>query len=175
MPQASSKRVLLGRIATAHGIRGDVLVRSFAADPADIAAYGPLTDPAGARSFMLNVVRVTAKGVICRVAGVTDRNGAEALAGTDLYVDRDRLPPPADGEFYHVDLIGLAVVDPQGVPLGQVVSVQNFGSCDLLEIRLIDRAATELVALTDAFVPTIDVPGGRVVVRLPNLVDPESE
>ena len=162
-----SDRILLGRITGAHGIRGEVVLRSYAAVPADIAAYGPLGDEAGARSFQLKVVRVSDKGVIARVAGVTDRNGAEALAGTDLYVARARLPKAAEGEYYHADLIGLAAVSPDGAAIGEVVAVQNYGAGDLLEIRLAGSPKTELVPFKNAFVPTVDLVQRRVVVVMP--------
>jgi 16S rRNA processing protein RimM len=162
----SQKRILLGRIAAAHGIRGDVLVKTFTGRPQDIAAYGPLGD-GGGRTFEIKVVRVTPKGgVVASIAGVRDRNAAEALKGTPLYVDRDRLPAPDAGEYYHADLIGLAAVDSEGRPLGEVVAVYNHGAGDLLEVRLADTAKTELVAFTDAFVPEVDLKARRVVVRL---------
>jgi 16S rRNA processing protein RimM len=167
MTDPPAKRVLLGRIAAAHGIRGEVLVKSYAAAPQDIAAYGALTNADGTQALVLKVVRVTSKGVICRVAGVTDRNGAEALAGTDLYVDRARLPPPPEGEYYHVDLIGLAALAPDGSHIGTVAAVRNYGGGDLLEIRLSQKPVTELVPLTEAFVPTVDIQSGHVVVSLP--------
>ena len=164
---ATAKRVLLGRVAGAHGIRGDVVVQTFTGEPANCAAYGPLSDAAGTRSFVLKVVRVTPKGVIARIGGVTDRNGAEALAGTELYVARDRLPAVRDGEFYHADLIGLAAVTPDGASLGRVVAVQNFGAGDLIEIELAGTRRTELVPFSDAFVPAIEIAAGRIVIALP--------
>lgn len=162
-----TKRILLGRISAAHGIRGDVLVKSFAAAPEDIASYGPLTDAAGSRSFRLSTVRSTAKGVICRIDGITDRNAAEGLRGTELWVDRDRLPPPGPGEYYHVDLIGLSAFDPDGRRIGKVAAIQNYGATDILEIARDDGSGSELVPLTDAFVPSIDVEAGRLVVIPP--------
>lgn len=160
--------ILLGRITGVHGIRGEVVVQSFAAEPEGIAAYGPLSDKAGQRTFALKVVRMTPKGaVIARVAGITDRTAAEALKGTDLYIAREKLPPPDEGEFYHADLIGLTAVSPEGAPLGAVVGVHNFGAGDLIEVRLAAGGETELVPFTDAFVPTVDIPGRRVVVILP--------
>jgi 16S rRNA processing protein RimM len=161
----AARRILLGRIAGAHGIRGEVLIKAFTERPEDIAAYGPLDDGSG-RPLTVGVVRVTPKGVIARIAGVGDRNGAEALKGASLYVDRDRLPTPDDGEFYHADLIGLAAVDPHGRSLGEVVGVYNHGAGDLLELRLAETGKTELVAFTDAFVPEVDLAARRVVVRL---------
>jgi 16S rRNA processing protein RimM len=159
------RRILLGRIAAAHGICGEVLVKTFTERAQDIAAYGPLEDGTG-RTFKLKVVRVTPKGVVARIAGIADRNGAEALKGACLYVDRDRLPPPDDGQYYHADLIGLAAVDPDGRPAGEVVAVLNHGAGDILEIRLAGSGKTELVAFTDAFVPEVDLARRRAVVRL---------
>lgn len=172
---AEGQRILLGRIAAAHGVRGEVLIKTFTERPQDIAAYGPLDD-GGGRTFKLKVVRVTPKGgVVAAVAGVGDRNAAEALKGAPLYVDRDRLPAPDEGQFYHADLIGLAAVDPEGRPVGEVVAVHNHGAGDLLEVRLAGTGKTELVAFTDAFVPAVDLAARRVVVRLTGEDEPTRE
>ena len=162
---AGEQRILLGRIAAAHGIRGEVLIKTFTERPEDIAAYGPLDDGRG-RALTVKVIRVTPKGVIARVAGVNDRNGAEALKGVSLHVDRERLPLPDDGTYYHADLIGLAAVDPEGRPVGEIVGVYNHGAGDLLEVRLAGTGKTELIAFTDTFVPEVDLAARRVVVRL---------
>ncbi len=161
----TGKRIRLGRIAGAHGIRGEVLITTFTERPEDIAAYGPLDD-GGARTFTIEAVRVTGKGVVARLAGVRDRNAAEALRGAPLYVDRARLPAPAEGEFYHADLVGLAAVDAEGRPVGEVVGVHNHGAGDILEVRLAETGKTDLIAFTDAFVPEVDLAARRVVVRL---------
>lgn len=160
------KSILLGRIAGAHGIRGEVLIRVFTTRPEDIGAYGPLSD-GGTRTFKIESARVTAKGVVARLHGINDRNEAEALKGAELYVDRDRLPAAAEGEFYHADLIGLTAVDPEGRPVGEIVGVHNYGAGDLLELRLAGYKTTELVTFTEAFVPEVDLAARRVVVRLP--------
>lgn len=165
------RRILLGRIAGAHGIRGDVLIRSFAGDPQDIAAYGPLTDADGKRSFTIKAARVTNKGVVARIAGVADRNGAEALVGVELYVDRDRLPEPEPDTFYHSDLVGLAAVAPDGSPIGRIAAVVNYGAGDILEIAVGDSGATELVPFSPAYVPDVDIAGGRVTVVLPESIE----
>ena len=162
-----AQRILLGRIVAAHGIRGDVVIDSYAGDPGDIGAYGPLSSEDGAKHFEVRVVRVTPKGVVARVAGVTDRNGAEALKGTALYAPRARLPEAADGEYYYADLAGLRADDEAGNRVGAVVAVQNYGAGDLLEVRLDGQSATELIPFTDAFVPVVDIPAGRVVVVMP--------
>lgn len=158
-------RVLLGRITGAHGIKGEVMVHAFTENPENIAGYGPLSDKGGTRTFELSVVRVTEKGVVARVAGVADRTQAEALKGSELWIDRDRLPEAEEGEFYHADLIGLAVVSPDGARIGTVVAVQNYGAGDLLEIRPEGARRSELVAFTRDFVPVVDLDAGRVVIN----------
>lgn len=165
---AGAGTILLGRIVGAHGIKGDVIVHSFAAVPEDIAAYGPLSDKAGGRTFKLRVLRMTPKGaVIGRIAGVTDRNAAEALKGVELYVARDKLPEPDEDEFYHADLVGLAAVSADGQAIGQVVAVQNYGAGDLLEIRIPGARDTALVPFTDSFVPRVELTARQVVVVMP--------
>lgn len=163
-------RILLGRIAGAHGIRGEVLIKTFTAAPEAIAGYA-LGDAGGTRSFRITSARATPKGVVARLEGVADRNAAEALKGVELYVARSALPPAAEGEFYHADLVGLAAVDAAGTVLGTIVAVQNFGAGDLLEIRLAGTAKTELVPFTEALVPEVDIAARRVVVVLPPAVD----
>lgn len=160
-------RVLLGRIVGAHGIRGDVTIDTYTAQARDIAAYGPLESEDGARSFQIKVVRETAKGVVAHIKTIDDRNAAEALKGTALFVQRARLPAPEEGEFYHADLVGLRVESADGNRLGEVVSVENYGAGDLLELRLDGVRKTELIPFTETFVPDVDIAGGRVVVALP--------
>jgi 16S rRNA processing protein RimM len=169
----SDGRILLGHISAAHGLKGEVLVKTYTGAPQDIAAYGPLESEDGGRRVALKVMRVTPKGVIARIAGVGDRTAAEALAGLRLYVERAALPPADEGEFYHADLLGLTAVSEDGTTVGEVVAVENYGAGDLLEIRLAGTGRTELVPFTDAFVPTVDLAGRRVVVLMPELVAAE--
>lgn len=164
--RTEGRRILLGHISVAHGIRGEVLVKTHTCDAAAIASYGPLTDADGKAPLKLKVQRVTPKGVVARVAGVSDRNGAEALKGRELWVERAALPEPEDDSYYHEDLIGLVAVDETGAEIGTVLAVQNFGASDLLEIRKTDSRATELVPFTKAFVPTVDLAARRVVIAL---------
>lgn len=160
-------RILLGRIAGAHGIRGDVLIESYAEVPQDIATYGPLQTEDGAQSFEISIVRVTPKGVIARVAGISDRTGAEGLKGRRLYVDRTQLPAPEENEFYRADLVGLRAEDQAGNAIGTILAVQNYGAGDLLEVRLTGSPKSELVPFTETYVPVVDLAGKRVVVVLP--------
>jgi len=170
-----SARILLGRISGAHGIRGEVVIHAYTVTPESIGAYGPVFDKAGVRSFEVASARATPKGVVARLKGVGDRTAAEALKGVELYVNRDRLPAAAEGEFYHVDLIGLAAVDPEGKQIGEIVAVQNFGAGDLLEIRLAASGKIELVPFTEAVVPEIDIAAGRAVVAMPAASGDEEE
>jgi 16S rRNA processing protein RimM len=164
---SDKKLILLGHIAGAHGIRGEVLVKTYTGSPEDIATYGPLTDAAGTKSYKLKVVRVTPKGVIARIAGIADRNAAERLKGTALHVPRAAMGEAAEGEYFYSDLIGLAAVSPDGSAIGTIKAVENFGAGDLLEIAFAGSAKTEFIAFTDANVPTVDIIGGRVIVVMP--------
>lgn len=161
--------VLVARIGAAHGIKGEVRIKAFTADPAALAGYGPLQAPDG-RRFEIETLRPAAGTspdmLVVRLKGVRDRNAAEALNGLDLLVPRDRLPAPEDDDFYHADLIGLAAVTPDGTSLGTVVAVPNYGAGDLLEIAP-KSGATVLVPFTHAVVPEVDIAGGRVVVDPP--------
>jgi len=168
------RRVLLGRITAPHGIRGEVVIESYAGQPQDVAAYGPLENEDATRQFDVTVVRVTTKGVIARLKGVADRTEAETLKGLKLYVDRARLPAAEEGEFYHADLVGLRAHDRAGQPIGRIVAVQNYGAGDLLEVRLEGSPKTELIPFTEAFVPEVDVADGRAVINMPTS-EPDEE
>lgn len=163
--------VLLGHIVGAHGIRGAVLVKSYTAEPEAIADYGALEDEAGAVRYTLSVEGATAKGLICRVAGVADRTQAEALKGTGLYVPRDRLPPAEDGSYYHADLVGLSAVGEDGAALGTVAAVANYGAGDILEVRAAGEKRTALYPMTEAVVRRVDLDAGLIVLVPPDEVD----
>jgi 16S rRNA processing protein RimM len=163
---SSSPRVCVGQFAGAHGVRGLARLKPFTAVADDVVRYGPVESEDAARRFALERVG-RAKGVlIVRVEGVGDRDAANALTGTRLYVARDRLPAPADGEFYFADLIGLAVAAPDGAPLGAIRAVHDFGAGTLLELTLADGSAV-LVPFTEAVVPKIDLTRRSAVVALP--------
>jgi 16S rRNA processing protein RimM len=173
--EAKPRRILLGRIAGAHGIRGEVVIHAYTQAPENIGAYGPLSDADGTRMFTVASARVTQKGVVARLEDVNDRNAAEALKGVELYVDRERLPATDGDEFYHADLVGLAAVDRSGETLGTIVAVHNFGAGDLLEIRLAATGKTELIAFADPVVPEVDIAAGRVVVVMPTIDTAEDQ
>ncbi len=163
------RRVCLGVITGAHGVRGLVRVKSFTEVPEDVAAYGPLSDEDGARVLTLFVTGRSKDALLARVEGVVDRDQALALKGTRLYVPRDVLPALDEEQtFYHADLLGLAAEDPEGRPLGRVVAVHNFGAGDILEL---DGEGRRLVPFTRQAVPVVDLDGGRLVVELPEEVE----
>lgn len=172
---ATSRNILLGEIGAAHGIKGEVSVRSFTENPADIARYGPLADAAGKRTFTLTSVRVTAKGVIARIAGIDDRTAAEKLRNIKLYVPRDRLPAPEEGAYYYEDLIGIEAVDDTGRSVGTVAAVVNYGAGDLIEIARPGEKETLLLPFTNACVPDVDLAARRLTIQLPDYTEAPPE
>ncbi len=164
-----TERLCVGMIVGAHGVRGLVRVKPFTDVPEDVAAYGPLTDQAGARSFVLTPKNRSKGVLLCAIDGVDDRTAVEALKGVRLYADRSALEAVAleEDEFLAADLIGLAAEWPDGTALGTVRSVQDFGAGDVLEITLAAAPRSVVVPFTLACVPTIDLAAGRVVVDPP--------
>ncbi len=142
------------------------MVRTYTADPEAIAAYGPLADIKGEKSYVLHIVRVTDKGVVARVDGVSDRTAAEGLRGIELYVAREKLPAADDTEYYHADLIGLTAILESGEEFGRVAAIQNFGAGDLLEIAR-EMAPSEFIPFTNANAPVVDLDAGTVTVVPP--------
>lgn len=150
-------------IGAAHGIKGELRVKSFTGDPLAIAEYSPLYSEDG-RAFAILDIRMQKDMAVVRFKGVADRNSAEALTGTALFVDRDMLPDELEEEeFYHADLVGLEALDLEDAPIGKVIAVQNFGGGDILEIARAGRT-TVLVPFTKAAVPVVDMSGRRLTV-----------
>jgi 16S rRNA processing protein RimM len=156
----------MGVIAGAHGIKGEVRVKSFTAAPEAIAAYGPLEDERGGRRLALTLTGTVRGMLIARVEGVGDRNAAERLKGTRLYLSRAALPEPKEDEYYHADLIGLAAVLRDGSTFGQVRAVHDYGAGDSLEIERPDGRLV-LVPFTEAAVPEVDMANRRLVIDPP--------
>src|SRR4051812_8291245 len=172
---AQDKRVCVGVVTGAHGVRGAVRLKSFTAEPENIASYGPLEDESGTRRFALRVVG-SAKGVlIAAISGIDDRDRAEAMRGLRLYLPRSSLPPPGDEEYYHADLIGLTAARADGMPIGTVRAVHDFGAGDMLEIAR-SEGQPVMVPFTREVVPIIDFDAGRLVIDPPpGLLEPGKE
>ena len=159
-------RICVAQIGAAHGIRGEVRLRSFTENPAAIADYGPLESEDGARHFTIETLRPAKDHFVVRLAGVGDRNAAEKLVNLRLYVSRDRLPPIEEEDtYYHTDLIGLAAVSEDGSALGTVTAVHNFGAGDLVEIKPHGGGEPLMVPFNETTVPEIDMKARRMIVR----------
>ena len=168
--------VLLGVFGAAQGVRGEVRVKSYTADPKAIGGYGALTDKAGARAFAFESLRALKDDMlVARVKGVATREGAEALNGVEIFARREQLPPPGEDEFYYDDLVGLEAVTREGSRLGRVVALRNFGAGDILEIAPEGGGETLLMPFTRAVAVEIDFAGGRIVIEPPREVEGEGE
>tara|TARA_R100000322_G_scaffold39804_4_gene24738 strand:- start:2409 stop:2921 length:513 start_codon:yes stop_codon:yes gene_type:complete len=169
----SDARICVGAFAGAFGVHGDVRLKSFCAEPEDIATYGPLWTEDGARSFTLSIDRAVKNGFAVQVDGIRTKEDADALKGLRLYADREALPSLPDDEFYHADLIGLSVMDTGGAERGKVSAVHNHGAGDLLEVSGPGLKTPALIPFTLANVPTVDLASGRIVIDPPEGALPE--
>ena len=162
-------RILLGVVGRPHGVRGLVHVHAYAADPASLAVYGPLQDERGGTWTLAWRGEGVAQLRDASGQPVADRDAAARLTNLKLYVERDRLPPPDEEEFYLSDLVGLAAVRPDGAALGRVTVVHDYGAGPSLEIVAAEVPGNKplLVPFTRACVPTVDVAAGQLVVVPP--------
>jgi 16S rRNA processing protein RimM len=174
MARRASEWVCVAAVATAHGIRGALKLRCFTERPEDAAAYGPVYDKHGHRLFELEVIGQCRGGILARAEGIADRNAAEALRGTELFVPRAALPDLGPDEFYHSDLEGLEVLRSDGARLGMVRALANFGAGDVLEVSVAD-GRTLALPFDQETVRAVDLEAGRLVVEPPPelLVDSE--
>jgi 16S rRNA processing protein RimM len=163
-------KVCVARIGAAHGVRGAVKLWTFTEDPFAVKAYGPLSTKDGARHLEVASAREAKDHLVATFKGVTTREDAERLNGIELYIARDKLPATEDDEYYHADLIGLVAVTTTDEPLGRVIAIHNFGAGNIIEIAP-PAGITMLLPFTNAVVPTVDIPGGRVVIELPDEVE----
>jgi 16S rRNA processing protein RimM len=169
--QDPASRILVGRFGAPHGVRGEIRIKSYTADPIALAGYAGLSDQDGARSFHIESARPVKDDIIvARLRGVNDRNAAEALTNTEIYVSRDALPPPDEEEFYIADLIGMRAELADGRPFGVITNVLNFGAGDILDIAL-EGGGTRLLPFTRACAPHVHVKERRVVVDPPEEVE----
>ncbi|HKY94410.1 MAG TPA: ribosome maturation factor RimM [Kiloniellales bacterium] len=164
---ARDRLVLLGAIASVHGVRGLVKLKAFTEREEDLVAYGPLTDARGERQFRIELKGRTGGLLLAAIEGITTREAAERLRGTELYVERDALPPAGAESWYRTDLEGLAAVTAAGEAVGRVEQVLDYGAGGVLQIRRTDGSEL-LLPFSDAYVPTVDVVGGTVTVVVPD-------
>ena len=157
----TEKRVALAAIAGAHGVKGEVRLKLFSDSVASLAQHAKVY--VGGVEHRLLGVRDGGKTAIARFEGVSDRSAVEALRSQLVEVDRADLPPLDEGEYYHADLVGLPCVDREGQSLGAVISVENFGAGDLLQVEL-TNGKRSLIPFRDGIA---DLEDGWV------LIDPE--
>lgn len=178
MSTTADKPVLLGVIGAPHGVRGQVRIKSFTADPLALGDYGALFDAKGA-TFEIADLRQAKGVVVATLKGVTTREAAEALGGTELFVARDQLPDEIldQDEFFIEDLVGLTTADETGALTGTVVAVHNYGAGDMIEVRLQSGGQTTLYPFTRAVVPDVDLAAGRLTLVPPGeiIVQPGAE
>ena len=168
----SGDLLLMGVIVGVHGIRGEVKIKTFSQSPEAIADYGALRNGSGTEKFKIKRHRVAKGVVVAKLIGVNDRNAAEALKGTELYLPRDRLPELSDAdEFYHADLVGLRAEQPDGTLLGTVIALQNFGGGDMVEVEPEGGGETWFVPFTHEAVPEVNIDEGRIVVVRPDEIE----
>jgi 16S rRNA processing protein RimM len=172
MDRQASDWVCVAAVATAHGIRGALKLRCFTERPEDAVAYGPVYDKQGKRLFALRMIGRSRGGILVEAEGIADRNAAEALRGTELFVPRTALPDLGPEEFYHSDLEGLDVVRADGARLGVVRALANFGAGDILEVMVGD-GRTVALPFDHETVRAIDLEAGRLVVEPPAELLPE--
>jgi 16S rRNA processing protein RimM len=161
-----AKEVLLAAVIAPQGLKGAVKAKLFTAAPDSLMRYPVLHDGKG-RRFTITAFRSGKKGeAVMSFEGVESREAAEALKGLGLYIDREALPETGEEEFYHADLVGLEAQDQEGRIIGKLAAIHNFGAGDVVEITRPD-GDNVLLAFTRETVPVIDIPGGRVVVAVP--------
>lgn len=169
---APDTRILIGRFGAVHGVRGEIRIKSFTADPMDLARYGTVQTLDGRRLTIARSRHVKDDMLVVSLEGVSSRNDVEALVNQDIFIDRAQLPPAEDEEFYLADLIGLEARLASGERYGVIRNVVNFGAGDILEVER-DTAYTALLPFTKAVAPEVRLAQGYVVVAPPAEVDGE--
>lgn len=160
--------VLVGAIAGAFGVKGEVRLKSFTSEPEDIASYGPLFTEDGSQSFQVRLSGRLKNALSARLSGISSKEQADRMKGMKLFVPREAFPQLPDDEFYHADLIGLSVYDNGGGEIGAVKAVLNHGATDLLELRLTASNETALLPFTRDYVPTVDMVARKLIIDPPN-------
>lgn len=164
------KLILVGHVAGGFGVKGEVRITAYTADPLALTAYGPLLRADGSAGLTLTQMRATKDGVVGRVKEINTKEEADALRNLKLYVPRDAFPAPEEDEFYLADLVGVEARDSEGVVLGTVKTVQNFGADDMLEIAPAMGGPTWFLPFTKAAVPELNLADGWLLAVPPQEV-----
>jgi 16S rRNA processing protein RimM len=163
--------ILVGRVVGVFGVRGDLRIAAFTAEPGALLGYRDLKRADGAPALTLVSGRLDKGGLVAHARGVDTRDQAEALKGLELYIEREALPAADEDEFYLADLIGLETRDPAGALIGRIKAVENFGAGDLLEIQPSDGGSSWWLPFTHDTVPEVRIEEGWVAVVRPVEID----
>jgi 16S rRNA processing protein RimM len=156
-------KICVGVITSVNGVRGQVKIRSFTETPVDIANFNNVVDEEGI-SYNINSVLAKKDYIIAGIEGVKTRNEAETLRNKKVFIDRSELPELHSDEFYHADLVGMEVRNLDGMTIGFIKNVVNFGAGDILEISDISNDKSTYYPFKKQFVPEVDLVKGFVVV-----------
>jgi len=171
-----ANRICVARIGAAHGIRGEVKLWSFTEDPAAVANYGPLETEDGKQSFQIESLRPAKDHFVARISGISDRDAAERLRNLELFIPRARLPKIEEEDtYYHADLVGLDAVTPDGVQIGTVHALHNFGAGDIIEIVPLGSGDALMVPFNSTTVPKIDFDNRQIVLIRPTEIESTDE
>ena len=166
--------ILVAQVGGAFGVRGEVKITAYTAEPQTLLDFRDLKRDDGSPGLTLVTGRPAKAGLVARAKEITTPEQADALRGLKLYVDRDRLPPPEEDEFYLADLVGIQARDEAGSAVGKVISVQNFGADDLLEIKP-QVGASWWLPFTRACVPEVNIAERWVTVVKPSEIEGDKE
>ncbi len=168
--------ICVATIIAPHGIKGEVKIRTHTESPETIEEYSPLLSASGTKSYDVKIRQVIADDlVIARVDGITDRDAAEKLRQTQLFITRDEMPDVEEDEFYHTDLIGLTVKNIEGKDQGVVIALHNFGAGDIIEIKFNSKPQSIMWPFTKEIVPTIDIKNRFIIINPPETIEAELE
>ena len=172
MSEISEELICVGAITGARGLKGEVRIKSFTADPKGISSYGDVFEENGKISYQIRITGQAKDQLLARIKGIEDRDAADSLKGTRLYIPKSALPATDEDEFYFSDLVGLRADLVDGGCLGKVKEVHDFGAGAILEV-VGGEAGTVMVPFTKTSVPEVDKASGRVVVDPPiGLIEP---
>ncbi|MDP3403577.1 MAG: ribosome maturation factor RimM [Brevundimonas sp.] len=163
----TAKLILVGHVAGGFGVKGEVKITAYTADPLALTAYGPLLRADGSPGLTLIQTRATKDGIVGRAKEIATKEEADALRNLKLYVPREAFPEPEEDEFYLADLVGVEARDPEGLVLGTVRAVQNFGADDMLEIAPAAGGPTWYLPFTRACVPDLHLADGWLLAVRP--------
>lgn len=169
MADILDKRIWVGQILAAHGIKGEVKLKSLTQDPLAVAEYGVLQSEDGTQTFSIKIMGVHKGALIAKIKGVADRNAAEALARTKpkLYIARNQLPEPEDGRYYIEDLKGFNAISANGRMLATVKNIHNYGAGDILELTPADGGKDFMLPFKAPYASEPDIKKRTIEIMIP--------